>query len=178
MQHPLAGITMLQIGWRPLLTSWLQHKLPAAISSEQQKRIHDLFMWTVDPCLAFLRRDCHELVQTCDAALVTTTMQLLSAQLQECIAASGAAPLPNNAALEGAFVFSLVWSIGGALDKPSSERFDAFVRKLLAHCVDDTAQMAEDAHLGLSMDVITDQSMAPLAVTLPPVSSDYCSTSN
>jgi hypothetical protein len=40
------------------------------------------------------------------------------------------------AALNGAFVFALLWSIGGACDGPGRSKFDRFVRALIARRVD------------------------------------------
>jgi hypothetical protein len=37
-----------------------------------------------------------------------------------------------DACLDALLVFSLVWSVGGACDRPSAAAFDAFLRRLLA----------------------------------------------
>ncbi len=47
-----------QIGWRPLCTAWLAHKLPASITQEGRDRLLELFEWLVDPCVAFVRKHC------------------------------------------------------------------------------------------------------------------------
>jgi dynein heavy chain len=47
-----------QIGWRPLCTAWLEHKLPASVTDEQRGRLQHLFEWLVDPCVAFVRKHC------------------------------------------------------------------------------------------------------------------------
>jgi dynein heavy chain len=47
-----------QTGWRPLCTAWLTHKLPASVTSQQQERLLQLFEWLVDPCTAFVRKNC------------------------------------------------------------------------------------------------------------------------
>lgn len=47
-----------QIGWRPLRQAWMEHKLPGSITAERRQRLQELFDWLVDPCLAFVRKQC------------------------------------------------------------------------------------------------------------------------
>lgn len=67
--------TRTQIGWRPLRDSWLA-ALPPSLGDDQRARINTLFEWLVDPCLAFVRKNCKEVreevwrVQKDKAALV------------------------------------------------------------------------------------------------------------
>ena len=46
-----------QTGWRPLCESWL-HRLPGSVPPAQRARLHELFEWLVDPCIAFVRKHC------------------------------------------------------------------------------------------------------------------------
>ena len=42
-----------------------------------------LFEWLVDPCIAFIRRNCKEVVATADVNLPCSLMRLLSSQLDD-----------------------------------------------------------------------------------------------
>ena len=44
-------------------------------------QIHALFEWLVDPCIAFVRRNCKEVVPTADVNLPVSLMNLLSSLL-------------------------------------------------------------------------------------------------
>ncbi len=44
-------------------------------------QIHTLFEWLVDPCIAFVRRNCRELVTTSDINLPVSLMNLFSSLL-------------------------------------------------------------------------------------------------
>ena len=46
-----------QIGWRPLAASWLAKKLPAGLQGWREQ-LQQLMEWLLDPCLAFLRKNC------------------------------------------------------------------------------------------------------------------------
>ncbi|KIY96797.1 Dynein beta chain, ciliary [Monoraphidium neglectum] len=122
--------------------------LPASAGEAGRARVRALAEWLVDPCIAFLRRNCSELVPTSDIGLVASLLQLLHAQL-DAFRALDAPPAPAAkgakkrqplarplAALNGAFVFALLWSIGGACDGPGRSKFDRFVRALIARRVD------------------------------------------
>jgi dynein heavy chain len=43
------------LGWQPLLASWLE-QLPC--EATRQASLKELFMWFLDPCLWYLRREC------------------------------------------------------------------------------------------------------------------------
>lgn len=47
-----------QIGWRPLRDSWMQAQLPASVDQQHRLRLEELFEWLVDPCMAFVRKEC------------------------------------------------------------------------------------------------------------------------
>mgnify|MGYP001811010312 CR=1 FL=1 len=52
------------------------------------------------------------------------------------------------ASLEGAFLFSLIWSVGGACNAASRSSFDRFLRALLARRVDASADRCVDQETG------------------------------
>lgn len=57
--------------------------LPACLTDEHRARLRSLFEWLVDPCLAFVRRNCRELVPTSDIALPVSLMSTLHALMDE-----------------------------------------------------------------------------------------------
>jgi dynein heavy chain len=58
MLPALLVVVRMQMGWRPLVKSWLSHRLPSSVTEEQRQRLHLLFEWLVDPCVAFVRKHC------------------------------------------------------------------------------------------------------------------------
>lgn len=46
-------------------------------------QIHALFEWLVDPCIAFVRRNCKEVVATADVNLPVSLMNLFSSLLDD-----------------------------------------------------------------------------------------------
>jgi hypothetical protein len=121
--------TLPQLGWQPILDSWLAPPLPAAAAAaaahpaahgqqqhneaaasaasaakdtaawtqQQQRtaggclplsageagrrRVQLLAGWLIEPCTAFLRHNCSELIATSDIALVVSLLRLLDSQL-------------------------------------------------------------------------------------------------
>uniref|UniRef100_A0A8C4EEV4 Dynein axonemal heavy chain 12 n=1 Tax=Dicentrarchus labrax TaxID=13489 RepID=A0A8C4EEV4_DICLA len=87
-----------QLGWDPLVISWM-NTLPEALQSpDNQSLLLELFHWLLPPTFRMLRKQC----------------RVNNPQPQTQIAA--------------AFAFSLVWSMGGSCDADSRERFSKFFR--------------------------------------------------
>ncbi|KAJ3238670.1 Dynein heavy chain 3, axonemal [Chytriomyces hyalinus] len=127
------------LGWRAIMISWLKN-LPKAVPPEQVETIQKLFDWIVPPVLEFVRLECRELVTTSDINMTYSLMNLMSCQLDEFIAISDMAKVPEdmqipaNAAsiwISTAFIFSSVWSLGGTLDGDSRKKFDYYFRQLV-----------------------------------------------
>ncbi len=53
----------------------------AMSSDDGCMQIHTLFEWLVDPCIAFIRRNCREVVTTADINLPVSLMNLFSSLL-------------------------------------------------------------------------------------------------
>ncbi len=47
-----------QMGWRPLRDSWMAGQLPGSLGEADRAALMELFEWLVDPCLAFVRKNC------------------------------------------------------------------------------------------------------------------------
>ncbi|KAJ3343280.1 Dynein heavy chain 7, axonemal [Gonapodya sp. JEL0774] len=118
-----------KMGWRPLVTSWLQ-KL-SFLDSSAITLLNAAFESHVPSLLQFVRKECKELAPTTDIGLVNSLVQLLDAQLdafRERIVPQE--KMPNI--LRGHFIFSVIWSIGGSLDTAGMEKFDKALRVLCA----------------------------------------------
>ncbi|KAL0050690.1 hypothetical protein WJX82_005287 [Trebouxia sp. C0006] len=136
-----------QMGWRPLRDSWMQADLPAALTQDQRTHVHILFEWLVDPCIAFVRRNCRELVTTADINLPVSLMSLFSSLL-DCFKPNAAGeppvlPAEPTKLLEGLFIFSLIWSIGATTETAGRTLFNHFLRKLLRKGVEESPDRTE-----------------------------------
>ncbi|KAI9331944.1 dynein heavy chain and region D6 of dynein motor-domain-containing protein [Obelidium mucronatum] len=127
------------LGWRAVVTSWLK-TLPKAVTPELVETIQKMFDWLVPPSLEFVRLECRELVTTSDINMTYTLMNLMSCQLDEFVAISDLAKVPDdmqiatnigNVWITTAFIFSSVWALGGTLDGDSRKKFDYFFRQVL-----------------------------------------------
>ncbi|KAG5839016.1 hypothetical protein ANANG_G00229870 [Anguilla anguilla] len=120
-----------QLGWEPLLTSWL-NTLPELLQAPNNSALlTQLFYWLIPPSLRMLRKHCREVVTTNNSNTVVSLTRLFQMLLTE--------PLKQDSAhknirmwIMGAFAFSLVWSVGGSCDTDSREKFDEFLREILS----------------------------------------------
>uniref|UniRef100_A0A8C5BD67 Dynein, axonemal, heavy chain 12 n=1 Tax=Gadus morhua TaxID=8049 RepID=A0A8C5BD67_GADMO len=116
-----------QLGWEPLVTSWM-NTLPEALTGpDHSALIQELFLWLVPPTLRVLRKRCREVVATNDSNTVVSLCHLFEVLLADwppyqCVVLW----------LQAAFAFSLVWSVGGCCDAESRERFDGFFREIIS----------------------------------------------
>ncbi|GFR45764.1 hypothetical protein Agub_g7181 [Astrephomene gubernaculifera] len=134
------------LGWRPVMLSWL-NTLPAAVTPALKAQLTALFDWLVPPMLRVALKLIRSPQPMQDINLVSSLMRMLECHLDEFKAESpaggAAAPAavsikdltdPQMAALlQGCFLFSLVWSVGGLADEEGRHKFDLHLRKLLAH---------------------------------------------
>uniref|UniRef100_A0A8B9ERX1 Dynein axonemal heavy chain 12 n=1 Tax=Anser cygnoides TaxID=8845 RepID=A0A8B9ERX1_ANSCY len=98
-----------QLGWTPLVTSWLS-KLPEPLNLKvHQDLLQGLFDWLIPPALQLRQKQCKVFILTpkCKQLLIF---------------------LP----LQGCFAFATIWSIGGTCDGDSRIIFDSFLREILA----------------------------------------------
>uniref|UniRef100_A0A8C3NKL4 Dynein axonemal heavy chain 12 n=1 Tax=Geospiza parvula TaxID=87175 RepID=A0A8C3NKL4_GEOPR len=101
-----------QLGWRPIVTSWLS-KLPEPLNSEEhQGLLQGLFDWLVPPALRVRQRQCKVFFRH-----VKQFYYLLALS-------------PHT--VEGCFAFAIIWSIGGICDDDSRTIFDNFLRETLS----------------------------------------------
>ncbi|XP_033843048.1 dynein axonemal heavy chain 7 [Periophthalmus magnuspinnatus] len=122
-----------QLGWRPLMVSWL-NTLPPTVSSVHKTLITDLFDRTIPTCLELVRKAAKELSPTSDTNLVKSLMNLMDCNMDEFQDENKIKAMKGEEVcswLEGIFVFSLVWSLGASCDDPSRQKFDLVLRELL-----------------------------------------------
>ncbi|XP_052058680.1 dynein axonemal heavy chain 3-like isoform X1 [Mytilus californianus] len=66
----------LQLGWDPLIKSWMENELPPNLNEEQKETIQLLFDWLLPPCLTFVSKYCRCLL-TCHPLHLTKSMLTL-----------------------------------------------------------------------------------------------------
>ncbi|XP_039631019.1 dynein heavy chain 3, axonemal [Polypterus senegalus] len=124
-----------QLGWAPLKDSYME-TLPDTLGAEHRELVNDMFTWLVQPSLDFVRHQCRFLVQTSPIHLAFSTMKLFTCLLDEIAETgkTGADPMSSQQMtlwLQGLFLFSVVWTIGGTINGESRKKFDLFYRNLI-----------------------------------------------
>ncbi|XP_076022383.1 dynein axonemal heavy chain 12 [Genypterus blacodes] len=120
-----------QLGWEPLVISWM-NTLPEPLqSSDHCSLLLELFHWLIPPAHRVLRKQCREVVSTSNSNTVMSLCRLFEMLLTEPVKAeSGNRNLRTW--IMAAFAFALVWSVGGSCDSASRERFNEFLRLTLS----------------------------------------------
>lgn len=148
-----------RLGWRPLLISWVETfkkggKFNRFKDGDEYKfqlfegdasQIINLFDWLVDPCLCWVRRECHELSPTVDANLVMSLLNILEAILcrvaKKYLDETGKFEIEptdqktikqRQTDVECVFVFALIWSIGKTGNSESQKRFSKYLESILS----------------------------------------------
>ncbi|XP_015263237.1 PREDICTED: dynein heavy chain 12, axonemal, partial [Gekko japonicus] len=126
----------LQLGWMPLVTSWL-NTLPEPLDQkEYQELLQELFTWLAPPALRLRQKKCKELVPTSNSNTVVSLTRLFEMLICDIVQKD-----PTNKNIRkwimACFAFSMVWSIGGTCDSDSRNLFDIFVRDILAGRLED-----------------------------------------
>uniref|UniRef100_A0A803VKC7 Dynein axonemal heavy chain 12 n=1 Tax=Ficedula albicollis TaxID=59894 RepID=A0A803VKC7_FICAL len=116
-----------QLGWRPIVTSWLS-KLPEPLNSEEhQDLLQGLFDWLVPPALRVRQKQCKVFFAIFSLALTRIFEMLICPAVQED---------PTSKSIRswimGCFAFATIWSIGGTCDGDSRTIFDNFLRETLS----------------------------------------------
>uniref|UniRef100_A0A672VFG6 Dynein axonemal heavy chain 12 n=1 Tax=Strigops habroptila TaxID=2489341 RepID=A0A672VFG6_STRHB len=109
-----------QLGWKPLVASWL-NKLPEPLNlKEHRDLLQGLFDWLIPPALRLRQKQCKVFfaIFPCRSLVAISILLPLTTLIS----------LP----LQGCFAFATVWSIGGTCDGDSRIIFDNFLRETLA----------------------------------------------
>ena len=72
-----------QLGWQPLLTSWLNTLLCSVLGAIVVKHTEDLFLWMLPPWIKFVRQEWKEASPASDTNLAQTAMNIMASLLDE-----------------------------------------------------------------------------------------------
>ena len=131
------------MGWEPLKDSWMNTLPP--LMEPHKPRLEELFTWLVKPCMAFVRKNCKELIPTSDINLPFALMNIFDSMIDEFrveldegvdFDEDVMTPKDQKIFVDCVFLFSTVWSIGGTTENEGREKFDFFLRKLVDGKVD------------------------------------------
>jgi len=127
-----------RVGWRPIYISWAlrfrctdvekEGSSPFLLDESQTHFLRNLFDWLIDPCICFVRKRCHSFVEALDQTLVQSLLRLMEAMFLE---ASASDIEIDEVMIEGTFLFSLIWSIGGIVDAEGQQSFSDFLRRFM-----------------------------------------------
>ncbi|XP_030623788.1 dynein heavy chain 12, axonemal [Chanos chanos] len=120
-----------QLGWTPLVTSWL-NTLPEPLQTQENSTLLlELFNWLLPPSIHMLRKHCREVVPTSNSNTVVSLTRIFEMLLTESIR-EDAGNKNIRTWIMAAFAFSLVWSVGGSCDTDGRLRFDCFLRDIIS----------------------------------------------
>ncbi|XP_067915582.1 dynein axonemal heavy chain 3-like [Heterodontus francisci] len=147
----------MNLGWEPLVQSWLATKLPQQLTAEQRQTVQMLCDWLLPPCLDFVQKKCHLVVQSSAMHLTISMLKIYESLLaeisftedlvdkgEEIFQALKAMDEKNFSAtiqkemeeitnhLVAYGFFSIIWSIGGILDPSSKQSFNVSFFVLLS----------------------------------------------
>ncbi|XP_052045898.1 dynein axonemal heavy chain 12 [Apodemus sylvaticus] len=116
-----------QLGWEPLVASWLNSLKEPLNELEHQSLLKELFDWLVPPSLVFRKKKCKELIPTGNINAVVALTRLIEILLCNVVENE-----PNSKHIRvwtmASFIFSLIWSIGASCDTDGRIAFDNFLR--------------------------------------------------
>lgn len=125
-----AGMIYLNVedlGWRPMVTSWMALKSDPALAETLNKMIDKY----VEACLEHKRLNCKELVPVDRLSSVRDLMRIFDTFATEANGVSAAeGPEGLVTMIELWFIFAVIWGIGGSLDEAGRKRFDSFLREM------------------------------------------------
>ncbi|XP_055985527.1 dynein axonemal heavy chain 12 [Sorex fumeus] len=116
-----------QLGWEPLVSSWLNSLQEPLQEPEHQTLLRDLFDWLIVPALTVRKKKLKELIPTSDSNVVISLTRLL-----EVILCTVVQNDPQSKHIRiwtmASFIFAVIWSIGGSCDTDGRVIFDSFIR--------------------------------------------------
>ncbi|XP_078276213.1 dynein axonemal heavy chain 3-like [Rhinoraja longicauda] len=126
----------MNLGWGPLVQSWLATKLPPQLMPEHRRTVQALCEWLLPPSLDFVQKRCCLVVQSSVMHMTMSMLKIYESLLPEIRSATRCqhgqritAEEITNTLVAYAF-FSIVWSVGGILDSSSKHSFSDFFRRL------------------------------------------------
>ena len=161
-----------QLGWEPIFASWL-----ATMKKSVRTRLDELAKWIIAPSLRYVRKNLKELTPTSDTNLVVSLTRMFASLLvgaeptsheQDDGTATSTAVSSSAAGgdeeetetspqvVDALFIFSLLWSVGGAVDGIGRLSFDRFLRAMLRGMIVDGLEdflPPPNARIDLNTDV-------------------------
>ncbi|GBG82002.1 hypothetical protein CBR_g34182 [Chara braunii] len=124
------------IGWRPLVQIWAKG-LPAILTDAHREQVMKMFEWMVPPCLRCVKKNCKQILPMQEHNMVQSLMRLYKALMYPELMTHEMAvridPTAITAWLDGLFLFSLIWTLGGCINAAGRPKLDHLIRKLLAN---------------------------------------------
>ncbi|XP_032809855.2 dynein axonemal heavy chain 3-like isoform X2 [Petromyzon marinus] len=71
------------LGWQPLVQSWLRTELPAALSQQHRATVKLLFEWLLPACLEYGEKQCRAVVKTSRMHVTASLLSLYSCLLED-----------------------------------------------------------------------------------------------
>jgi dynein heavy chain len=116
-------MTPEDLGWLPYVQSWLPN-FPPALPLEVREFMLNCFTDKLPTSLAFVREHCKEAIPTVDINLVTSLCSLFEALFTTENGVDFDDTIDDlNMLVEMLFAYCMTWSLGGALDSESREKF-------------------------------------------------------
>lgn len=121
-----------RLGWRPLVRSWV-NKLPMLLSEcGAGEEILTLFNAYFEPLVFQLRDACAIPTPITDSELCASVLRLMYSTLFDPFTAKDKeAPKDPLRVVEGAFLFALIWAVGGVTDARGHQNLDNFFKRLI-----------------------------------------------
>jgi len=130
-----------RLGWRPLVKSWV-NKLPELlIEAGGQQEVIELFESYFEPMVDFLRNNCSIPTPVTDSELCAATLRLMNSTMLDPfqIEPDKKKDYPKEPlrVVEGCFILSLIWSIGGVTISAGQRLLDPYFKRLITGTLHD-----------------------------------------
>ena len=120
-----------ELGWQTYSESWLNVKFPMGTDEESKELYKNLFEKWISRALKFKEINCSEPVKMSDFSAVRNLCTLLDAiSKAEMSLKKDHLGTEYNSCVEKVFVFSLVWSIGGAVDENGRKKLSTYLQDI------------------------------------------------
>ncbi|TPX68902.1 hypothetical protein SpCBS45565_g02819 [Spizellomyces sp. 'palustris'] len=156
-----------RLGWRDtIFVSWLAR---SQLDESQKKVMVAMIDWLVSSCLSFVRRECVELSETSDINMVTSLLNIFESLLDD-FAQDKSAEMTTRC-IQGAFIFSLIWSVGASVNENGRAKFSQHLRTLCSGALPNglsfDAQFPEGAVYDFAFEKTDGGSWRPWVDTIP-----------
>lgn len=153
------------LGWEPLVMSW-KNKLPASFHTVAKQLVTALVSRFCPLLLYIVRKSSLvEIAPTSDANLMTSLMNIFDCFLDDFKDEKymqNLSDLDMRAQIEGVFLFSCIWSIGGSLNAESRDKFNLVFRALMEKNFPDNLYKAFNIPEELYVPVLTKPFIFPI----------------